>query len=69
VGVVSNVPLFLTTFLIQLYRPVEETPCHFVSSLDELVELNEKLLSCKEFAVDLEVSWLFVLFWGHNTGV
>ncbi|XP_037684464.1 exosome component 10 [Choloepus didactylus] len=38
----------------QLYRPVEETPCHFVSSLDELVELNEKLLNCKEFAVDLE---------------
>uniref|UniRef100_A0A5G2QD95 Exosome complex component 10 n=1 Tax=Sus scrofa TaxID=9823 RepID=A0A5G2QD95_PIG len=38
----------------QLYRPVEETPCHFVSSLDELVELNEKLLKCQEFAVDLE---------------
>uniref|UniRef100_A0A8C5KME2 Exosome complex component 10 n=1 Tax=Jaculus jaculus TaxID=51337 RepID=A0A8C5KME2_JACJA len=38
----------------QLYRPVEETPCHFVSSLDELVELNEKLLTCQEFAVDLE---------------
>ncbi|XP_006145397.1 exosome component 10 isoform X1 [Tupaia chinensis] len=38
----------------QIYRPVEETPCHFVSSLDELVELNEKLLSCREFAVDLE---------------
>ncbi|KAB1268399.1 Exosome component 10, partial [Camelus dromedarius] len=38
----------------QLYRPVEETPCHFVSSLDELVELNEKLLNCQEFAVDLE---------------
>ncbi|KFO31594.1 exosome component 10 isoform X2 [Fukomys damarensis] len=38
----------------QLYRPVEETPCHFVSSLDELVELNEKLLNCEEFAVDLE---------------
>ncbi|XP_037354510.1 exosome component 10 [Talpa occidentalis] len=38
----------------QLYRPVGETPCHFVSSLDELVELNEKLLSCQEFAVDLE---------------
>ncbi|XP_021574143.1 exosome component 10 [Carlito syrichta] len=38
----------------QLYRPVEETPCHFVSFLDELVELNEKLLSCQEFAVDLE---------------
>ncbi|KAG8505590.1 LOW QUALITY PROTEIN: Exosome component 10, partial [Galemys pyrenaicus] len=38
----------------QLYRPVAETPCHFVSSLDELVELNEKLLRCQEFAVDLE---------------
>ncbi|XP_012662705.1 exosome component 10 [Otolemur garnettii] len=38
----------------QLYRPIEETPCHFVSSLDELVELNEKLLNCQEFAVDLE---------------
>uniref|UniRef100_A0A671FGI0 Exosome complex component 10 n=1 Tax=Rhinolophus ferrumequinum TaxID=59479 RepID=A0A671FGI0_RHIFE len=38
----------------QLYRPVGETPCHFVSSLDELVELNEKLLNCQEFAVDLE---------------
>ncbi|KAM6218998.1 exosome complex component 10 [Rhynchocyon petersi] len=38
----------------QLYRPVAETPCHFISSLDELVELNEKLLNCKEFAVDLE---------------
>uniref|UniRef100_A0A8C9JRS2 Exosome complex component 10 n=1 Tax=Panthera tigris altaica TaxID=74533 RepID=A0A8C9JRS2_PANTA len=38
----------------QLYRPVGETPCHFVSSLDELVELNEKLLACQEFAVDLE---------------
>uniref|UniRef100_A0A8I6AK66 Exosome complex component 10 n=1 Tax=Rattus norvegicus TaxID=10116 RepID=A0A8I6AK66_RAT len=38
----------------QLYRPVEETPCHVVSSLDELVELNEKLLGCQEFAVDLE---------------
>ncbi|XP_042551681.1 exosome component 10 [Dipodomys spectabilis] len=38
----------------QLYRPVEETPCCFVSSLDQLVELNEKLLNCQEFAVDLE---------------
>uniref|UniRef100_A0A8D0GPL2 Exosome complex component 10 n=1 Tax=Sphenodon punctatus TaxID=8508 RepID=A0A8D0GPL2_SPHPU len=38
----------------QLYRPVEETPFHFVSTLDELVELNEKLINCKEFAVDLE---------------
>lgn len=38
----------------QLYRAVGETPCHLVSSLDELVELNEKLLGCQEFAVDLE---------------
>uniref|UniRef100_A0A5F9D265 Exosome complex component 10 n=1 Tax=Oryctolagus cuniculus TaxID=9986 RepID=A0A5F9D265_RABIT len=38
----------------QLYRPVHETPCHFISSLDKLVELNEKLLNCQEFAVDLE---------------
>lgn len=42
--------------MVQLYRPVAETPCHFVSSLDELVELNEKLLNCQEFAVDLEVT-------------
>ncbi|XP_074832002.1 exosome complex component 10 [Carettochelys insculpta] len=39
---------------LQMYRPVEDTPCHFISTLDELVELNEKLVSCKEFAVDLE---------------
>ncbi|KAM7139463.1 exosome complex component 10 isoform 2-T2 [Macrochelys suwanniensis] len=39
---------------LQMSRPVEETPCHFISTLDELVELNEKLVSCKEFAVDLE---------------
>uniref|UniRef100_A0A7M4EB27 Exosome complex component 10 n=1 Tax=Crocodylus porosus TaxID=8502 RepID=A0A7M4EB27_CROPO len=38
----------------QMFRPLEETPCHFVSTLDELVELNEKLVNCKEFAVDLE---------------
>ncbi|XP_063001211.1 exosome complex component 10 [Elgaria multicarinata webbii] len=39
---------------VQMYRPPAETPCHFVSSLDELVELNEKLAGCQEFAVDLE---------------
>ncbi|XP_040443439.1 exosome component 10 isoform X2 [Falco naumanni] len=38
----------------QMYRPIKETPCHFVSTLDELVELNEKLMNCKEFALDLE---------------
>ncbi|XP_053136835.1 exosome component 10 isoform X2 [Hemicordylus capensis] len=39
---------------VQMYRPLAETPCHFVSTLDELVELNEKLVACKEFALDLE---------------
>ncbi|XP_029434988.1 exosome component 10 [Rhinatrema bivittatum] len=39
---------------IQMYRPLQQTPCHFVSSLDELVQLNEKLSKCSEFAVDME---------------
>ncbi|XP_010213708.1 PREDICTED: exosome component 10 [Tinamus guttatus] len=39
---------------LQIYRPIKETPCHFISTLDKLVELNEKLMNCKEFAVDLE---------------
>uniref|UniRef100_A0A8B9PI27 Exosome complex component 10 n=1 Tax=Apteryx owenii TaxID=8824 RepID=A0A8B9PI27_APTOW len=39
---------------LQIYRPIKETPCHFISTLDELVELNEKLMNCKEFALDLE---------------
>ncbi|NXK93076.1 EXOSX protein, partial [Formicarius rufipectus] len=39
---------------LQMYRPMEETPCHFITTLDELVELNEKLMNCKEFALDLE---------------
>ncbi|XP_053256922.1 exosome component 10 isoform X3 [Podarcis raffonei] len=39
---------------VQMFRPLEETPCHFISTLDELVELNEKLVGCKEFALDLE---------------
>uniref|UniRef100_A0A8C0V812 Exosome complex component 10 n=1 Tax=Cyanistes caeruleus TaxID=156563 RepID=A0A8C0V812_CYACU len=39
---------------LQMYRPIEETPCHFITTLDELVELNEKLMTCKEFALDLE---------------
>ena len=41
--------------LCQMYRPIKETPCHFITTLDELVELNEKLMNCKEFALDLEV--------------
>lgn len=46
----------------QMYRPIEETPCHFITTLDELVELNEKLMTCKEFALDLEVIQLPFLF-------
>ncbi|NXA28478.1 EXOSX protein, partial [Ibidorhyncha struthersii] len=38
----------------QMYRPIKETPCHFITTLDELIELNEKLMNCKEFALDLE---------------
>lgn len=45
-----------------MYRPIKETPCHFITTLDELVELNEKLMNCKEFALDLEVIGLCFLF-------
>lgn len=45
-----------------MYRPIEETPCHFITTLDELVELNEKLMTCKEFALDLEVIQLHFIF-------
>ncbi|NXT80877.1 EXOSX protein, partial [Zapornia atra] len=38
----------------QMYRPIKETPWHFITTLDELVELNEKLMKCEEFALDLE---------------
>lgn len=48
--------------LCQMYRPIKETPCHFITTLDELVELNEKLMNCKEFALDLEVRNLLFLF-------
>lgn len=48
--------------LCQMYRPIKETPCHFITTLDELVELNEKLMNCKEFALDLEVIGLCFLF-------
>ncbi|KAJ1145256.1 hypothetical protein NDU88_011547 [Pleurodeles waltl] len=39
---------------VQMYQPLEQTPCHYISTLDDLVELNEKLLGCSEFALDLE---------------
>ncbi|XP_061417447.1 exosome complex component 10 isoform X4 [Lethenteron reissneri] len=38
----------------QKFRPLEETPLSLVTSLEELAQVNEKLLQCKEFAVDLE---------------
>ncbi|XP_078095230.1 exosome complex component 10 isoform X1 [Mustelus asterias] len=38
----------------QIYKPLSETNFHLITSFDELVELNEKLSKCKEFAVDLE---------------
>ncbi|XP_051907021.1 exosome component 10 [Hippocampus zosterae] len=38
----------------QMYKPIEETNCSFVETLEELVALNEKLIEVSEFAVDLE---------------
>ncbi|XP_063064983.1 exosome component 10 [Engraulis encrasicolus] len=38
----------------QMYKPLDETSCHFVDTLDDLVSLNEKLCKTTEFAVDLE---------------
>uniref|UniRef100_H2U3V7 Exosome complex component 10 n=1 Tax=Takifugu rubripes TaxID=31033 RepID=H2U3V7_TAKRU len=38
----------------QLYKPVEETKCSFITTLEDLVALNEKLCQLSEFAVDLE---------------
>ncbi|XP_015679333.1 exosome component 10 [Protobothrops mucrosquamatus] len=45
---------FLEKPQVQLFRPLAETPCHFISTLEGLVDLNEKLVGCKEFALDLE---------------
>uniref|UniRef100_A0A8B9KQN8 Exosome complex component 10 n=1 Tax=Astyanax mexicanus TaxID=7994 RepID=A0A8B9KQN8_ASTMX len=38
----------------QIYKPLEETSCKFIDTLEDLVDLNEKLTRSKEFAVDLE---------------
>ncbi|XP_029291840.1 exosome complex component 10 [Cottoperca gobio] len=38
----------------QMYKPVDETKCSFIDSLEDLVALNEKLCKLSEFAVDLE---------------
>ncbi|KAM4652421.1 exosome complex component 10 [Discoglossus pictus] len=39
---------------IKNFLPLQDVPFHFVTTLDDLVELNEKLIQCSEFAVDLE---------------
>uniref|UniRef100_A0A8C5QXY1 Exosome complex component 10 n=1 Tax=Leptobrachium leishanense TaxID=445787 RepID=A0A8C5QXY1_9ANUR len=39
---------------VKPFLPLQDVPCHFVTTLDQLVELNEKLLRCSEIAVDLE---------------
>uniref|UniRef100_A0AAQ4P3G6 Exosome complex component 10 n=1 Tax=Gasterosteus aculeatus aculeatus TaxID=481459 RepID=A0AAQ4P3G6_GASAC len=38
----------------QMYKPIAETKCSFVETLEDLVALNEKLCKESEFAVDLE---------------
>ncbi|XP_041801768.1 exosome component 10 [Chelmon rostratus] len=38
----------------QMYKPVAETKCSFIDTLEDLVALNEKLCKLSEFAVDLE---------------
>uniref|UniRef100_A0A3P9M9G6 Exosome complex component 10 n=1 Tax=Oryzias latipes TaxID=8090 RepID=A0A3P9M9G6_ORYLA len=38
----------------QMYKPIAETKLSFIDSLEDLVELNEKLCKLSEFAVDLE---------------
>lgn len=38
----------------QMYKPIAESTCQFISTLDDLVAMNEKLAKMTEFAVDLE---------------
>uniref|UniRef100_V9KDS6 Exosome complex component 10 n=1 Tax=Callorhinchus milii TaxID=7868 RepID=V9KDS6_CALMI len=38
----------------QMYKPLSETSCRLIATLDDLVEMNEVLSRCTEFAVDLE---------------
>ncbi|KAM6983190.1 exosome complex component 10 [Tautogolabrus adspersus] len=38
----------------QMYKPIADTKCAFIDSLEDLVALNEKLCRLPEFAVDLE---------------
>ncbi|KAL4646114.1 exosome component 10 isoform X1 [Arapaima gigas] len=38
----------------QMYKPLSETTCKFIDTLEDLVALNDKLAKTTEFAVDLE---------------
>ncbi|CAK6951260.1 exosome component 10 [Scomber scombrus] len=38
----------------QMYKPMTETKCSYIDTLEDLVALNEKLCKLSEFAVDLE---------------
>ncbi|KAK2851259.1 hypothetical protein Q5P01_007535 [Channa striata] len=38
----------------QMYKPIAETKCTFIDTLEDLVAMNEKLCKLSEFAVDLE---------------
>lgn len=38
-----------------MYKPLADTQCSFIDTLEDLVALNEKLCKLPEFAVDLEV--------------
>lgn len=38
-----------------MYKPMADTKCSFIDTLEDLVALNEKLCQLSEFAVDLEV--------------
>ena len=40
---------------VQMFKPMEETKCSFIDTLEDLVALNETLCKVSEFAVDLEV--------------
>uniref|UniRef100_A0A8C4IIW7 Exosome component 10 n=1 Tax=Dicentrarchus labrax TaxID=13489 RepID=A0A8C4IIW7_DICLA len=45
---------FLCKPVAQMYKPMDETRCSFIDTLEDLVALNEKLCKLSEFAVDLE---------------
>lgn len=51
----SFVSPFFSFLFLKLYKPIEETKCSFVDTVEDLVALNEKLCKLTEFAVDLEV--------------